>query len=369
MHSVVPAAGASVAARGTIRYPLDRLGARLAVRRVTPGVRAVLKAAAADGTTRVDLPGQLATWPIVHARGSVQDGFVALAGRMPPAAVVVRGGIRPAAVRAIEREAEALQAIGRLDLGAVEPAFARLVPRPLVAGWAGPIRYLVESLLPGRPIDIRRVDPTFRRATIAAALAAIGRLHTATRSVARVGPGDVDRWVHRRVDIVADLLHATGWRGLADATLPSLRWTLEDALRDRPLAVARIHGDFWTGNLVFLDDPSSRGTPIVTGIVDWDSSLPRELPFQDTLHVVLYAEKLVARRSLGEVVAVASDSPSRLGTLVGEGIAGLTPRQRVLLYWLRQVEANVERDAAVARRSRWVERNIVAVLDRDWDRD
>jgi hypothetical protein len=171
------------------------------------------------------------------------------------------------------------------------------------------------------------------------------------------------------VDIVADLLRATGWRGLADATLPSLRWTLEDALRDRPLAVARIHGDFWTGNLVFLDDPSSRGAPVVTGIVDWDSSLPRELPFQDTLHVVLYAEKLVARRSLGEVVAVASDSPSRLGTLVGEGIAGLTPRERVLLYWLRQVEANVERDAAVARRSRWVERNIVEVLDRDWDRD
>ncbi|MFL5727515.1 MAG: phosphotransferase [Chloroflexota bacterium] len=345
----LPSVGVPAFARGRLRASFDHLHELLAIRRVRGAAAAVLDAVRGDPVLH-----EAPAWTVQHARGDADSGFIAVVGSEDAAPrAVVRAGRSAAATARIDREMSSIAAVRSLPLPADT---LRLLPGIVASGRVGSLAFAIETALPGRTVDVRRLGAPARRRLFDEARAAIGPIHAAAAKTAPTDSRDVDRWVHRRADLVRDLLVAVGITGREPWAVAALRQRLSLSLEGSTCTRTRVHGDFWAGNLLVVDDPS--GAPCVTGIVDWDTSEPDELALQDTLHLELYAEKVVARHSLGQVVA------ARLQATVGraEPPDGLPEADRLLLYWLRQVEANHARDAGATSRPKWIARNIKPVL-------
>jgi len=124
------------------------------------------------------------------------------------------------------------------------------------------------------------------------------------------------------------------------------------------------HGDLWSGNLLVR---SGR----LTGVVDWDAWHPAGVPGADLLHLVATEESHRARQDLGAVWirhpwewpafhAVAGEYWSRLGI---EPDAGLLQAAGVA-WWAGQIAHAFTVNPHLARDARWVQANVVMVVDR-----
>jgi aminoglycoside phosphotransferase (APT) family kinase protein len=345
--------------RARLRAPLDGLRGRLTALQVGPLMGRILEDIAASHDRASDGAGEgagaMAGWTVQRARRTTGSGFVALAGPPGCPAVAVRTAADPRGLVGLVREHDELAAVAALEL---PPSFRRLLPRPVAAGRVGDTGYLAEQALPGEVLDPRRLSAGERTVLLDAIAGAIRPLHDASATVCRPSSEDLDAWVDRRVALVWSLIGVGSRDRGAEARLVGAATTLTDSLWGREVRTTRVHGDLWTGNV--LVELCERGGIEVSGIVDWDSSAYPELPFQDLLHLELYTRKLVARSSLGEVVADALVAQS--GSAVGGAGRSLTHREELLLYWLRQVEVNVARNPRVAASPRWRQRNVDPVL-------
>ncbi|HEX5014976.1 MAG TPA: phosphotransferase [Candidatus Limnocylindrales bacterium] len=361
-------------ARDAIGLPIEWVRGRIDAWRAGPTIERVL--ADIEAVSGGALPTR--GWVVRAAHSAAGSGVVALVGPDAGGAprLMVRAGVDHLAFATIRRERESLEAIGRLEL---DPVVRRLIPRVVASGVVDGLGYIAESVVPGRRPEVRALDARQRGALVAAVAAVARGLHEAGEDHRTARPLDVERWVDRRVDVVRHLLsgrsrNQASRRAAREATLDRIESTLAASLRDCPVRVARIHGDLWPGNVLVADSPAPASGPDVTGIVDWDSSQPDELPFQDLLHVEMYTRKLLERKPLGAVIAAvvrdragprgvpaAGDAPDAGDAPVADA-PSLTPREEVLLYWLRQVEMNSLRSPATARTERWLRGNVDAVL-------
>jgi aminoglycoside phosphotransferase (APT) family kinase protein len=197
----------------------------------------------------------------------------------------------------------------------------------------------------------------------------IAAIHAASAVRAAVIDLQLSTWVDRRVAIVRSILDAGRHPPAHAAALDQLGSELRSAVRGRKLSAGWIHGDLWPAN-VLVDQASHQ----LTGLVDWDSAAPDELPLHDLLHLALTTRRLVERRPLGAVVAEllqgAGWTPDDMAALgpgaeIGDGPAafdGLGAPTALRLFWLRAVEVNVDRRPALARQRAWVRANVVSVL-------
>lgn len=279
------------------------------------------------------------------------------------AAVVVKLPMSANAARRLEREAAILSVIHD------EPRLAtwrRLVPRPLAAGILRGQPYRVETAFAGDP-GLRWITTHERcDAMLVAAAAAINVLHRVTSQSVRVDRELAERWVDVNVRELAGRATRTSCR----RRLGDLRGELHRALVGKTLWAARIHGDFWPGNILL--EGSDVGLDSVVGIVDWDASGPVDLPLHDLFHLLLSTRCLLTGRELGQVVREhlvgRGWKPPELALL--EHYHGWPPaeslshRHALLLYWLRHAALHAgQQNLRPGWRYRvWEHRNVLPVL-------
>jgi hypothetical protein len=164
--------------------------------------------------------------------------------------------------------------------------------------------------------------------------------------------------------VVATAETAAAFLPQAEArTVVSLGSRLETALAGLPRGFA--HGDFFRGNLLV-------GNGALVGVIDWDAAGPGRLPLIDLLHLRHMNEHRPADLDWGPTIVEHLLPWARAG---GDGPArdycrrvGIEPSQEhlealVAAYWLERLAYQVATYADRADRPRWVERNVVQVLN------
>jgi hypothetical protein len=313
--------------------------------------------------------GKPADW--VERRAVPGDPAIFLVGPeggLPLAAVRIARG--PSGRRGLSRAAAALTSIPSL-LGGAEAgtAAAALLPGLLASGEANGRAWLAEGALPGQSGRGLVSDPVERAVLLRRMTTAIVAIHAAGTVRTPVSGAQLGAWVDRRVAVVRAIVEAGRHPPTHVAALERLGSELGSAIRGRELSTGWIHGDLWPAN-VLVDQASHQ----LTGLVDWDSAAPDELPLHDLLHLALTTRRLVERRALGELVgellrdaAWTADDRAALGPGAegSDGPAvfdGLDASTALRLYWLRAVEVNVDRRPALARQRAWVRANVVSLL-------
>ncbi len=250
----------------------------------------------------------------------------------------------------------ALHADDRLD------GWRDLLPRPRGHGVLAGHSYRLDSALHGRSMTA----PTraARPAVLSAAAETIAVLHRQTAGMVAGGPEVAERWVDAPLRELACRARRSRWVAYR---IERLRDELHGAVGVGTIAAARIHGDYWLGNLLFS------GAQSPTGIVDWEASAPLEPPFHDVLHLLLYTRRLVTGRELGQMLydqlrgrgwsAEERSVMNRYWAWPPEG--ALSERHMLLLYWLRHAAGHARQQGSPAGyRYRWWERrNVLPVLE------
>jgi phosphotransferase family enzyme len=322
-----------------------------------------------DDLAEAGVPGKPPEW--VERRAFPGDPTIFLVGprdALPSAAVRIARG--PSGRRGLARAAAALTSVpallGRADAGTTAAA---LLPGLLASGEVDGRAWLAEAALPGQSGRTLISDPVERAVLLRRVADEIAAIHASVAVRASVTDAQLSTWVDRRVAIVRSILGAGHHPPGHAAALDQLGSDLRSAIRGRKLSTGWIHGDLWPAN-VLVDQASHH----LTGLVDWDSAGPDELPLHDLLHLALTTRRLVERRPLGELVADllggaawTADDQAALGRGAedGDGQAvfdGLDVTTALRLYWLRAVEMNVDRRPALARQRAWVRANVVSVL-------
>lgn len=139
--------------------------------------------------------------------------------------------------------------------------------------------------------------------------------------------------------------------------------SLVDMTRGRAVPTVRIHGDVNMGNLFF--DPD---TLRLTGVIDWEASVPDSLPF-DLLHYLLSEQQELQKRTWGDLLAgefsartFDDDARGLLAShLADVGLAeDLVPTLRVA-YWIRGVAVRIERSGGRLA-ANWQRQNLAEPL-------
>ncbi|HEY2192769.1 MAG TPA: aminoglycoside phosphotransferase family protein [Actinomycetospora sp.] len=223
----------------------------------------------------------------------------------------------------------------------------------------------VETLLPGTTLEaLLSTGPEPPTRLLTPTIETIRTLHERSGRVETIRTAHLRDWV----DAPLGRLRGT-CRTLAPASVDAvdqLGRQLHDALTGRRVLVSWTHGDFTPGN-VLLDE----GSHHVTGIVDWAGGRPRQLAPTDEHTMLLAAEALRRRRSIGAVVT------EQLGGLApGDGLLSLQddPRSRparaqgldvrtlTLLSWLRHVEEMQRKSVRYRAHRVWWALNVEPVL-------
>jgi hypothetical protein len=173
------------------------------------------------------------------------------------------------------------------------------------------------------------------------------------------------------VDVhVQALLQVMGHDERLRLALAHVRDKLYCVVCDGEFTAGRIHGDYWPGNLLFSG--VKQGRPALVGIVDWEASGPAEAPLHDVVHLVLYTRRLITGQELGEIIseqlhgAQWSAEEGAVFDAYGDPVwEGLSERDALLLYWLRQMSMHIRQQAGFRgwRFSVWRRRNLHTVLE------
>lgn len=131
---------------------------------------------------------------------------------------------------------------------------------------------------------------------------------------------------------------------------------VDTALMNLPGVV--MHGDFWSGNLLFDDGR-------LTGVIDWDSWSEHGVPGLDILH--LWAEELRRERgvSYGELIEQRFWSDETVSSMVADYFASLSldwhVETQLLLaagWWMTAVAGAVRRNPTLGTNATWMARNV-----------
>jgi Phosphotransferase enzyme family len=296
---------------------------------------------------------------------STDVAVVVLAASGEAPSVVVKLPMNDNAAARLESEMASLQALHADDrLG----GWRELVPRPLRSGTFRGQHYRVESALPGRSAAGCRTPLEARCGMLRMAADVIAVLHQITAVNVRCDCALADGWVDAHLEALEPYLGRDRRLRLASGRLSH---ELHAALEGGSYTASRIHGDYWLGNVLFGGPESRPGT--VAGIVDWDASGPCELPLHDLLHLLMYTRRMVTGRELGVIVReqmrrddwVLEEHLLFNRSAIWSETRALSPRQALLLYWLRHVAMHARQQSEPAgwRFKLWHRRNVLPVLE------
>ena len=126
-----------------------------------------------------------------------------------------------------------------------------------------------------------------------------------------------------------------------------------------------VHGDLWLNNMLVVDGRLS-------GLFDWDTWHPAGIPGADLLNLLAADERTRSQRDIGPLLV--SDfwaSPIVVDALrpYFEGRGRSLPDRAGLAaigtaWWASRIAASLDRGSRPTEHEAWVERNLVAPLDR-----
>jgi aminoglycoside phosphotransferase (APT) family kinase protein len=288
---------------------------------------------------------------------------LARSGEAPSAVVKLPMNAKAAARLEVEMATlQALHADNRLG------RWRELVPRPLASGTLRGQRYRVESALAGHSAAECSGPLQARRGALRMTADMIAVLHRITAVSVRGDPALAGRWIDEHLEELEPYLGRDRRLCLAAARLSH---ELHAVLEGGSYTASRIHGDYWLGNVLFAGPEPGPGA--LAGIVDWDASSPCELPLHDLLHLLMYTRRLLTGRELGVIVSEQlrrGEWPVEEHLLfdrcaLWSEIGALSPRQALLLYWLRHAAMHTRQQSEPGgwRFRLWHRRNVLPVLE------
>jgi len=256
---------------------------------------------------------------------------------------VVRIAIGPGR-RKIELQRAALE---RLAAAKPPSLLVNRVPWTQASGRVGLADWSVERRLPGTTASPALAPQLVRDCTDF-----LVALHGATGSDSMRAP------VTQDAEIVAGVCGPEHHDGVID-----LGRELDSRLAELPRGFG--HGDFWTRNLLVIDDR-------LAGVIDWDAAGPDRLPVLDLLHLCLSARRERTREYLGAALVRYMLPWARSGgdetvrtycSRIGIDIGGTVLEDLVLAYWLNRVAFELSLFADRIERPLWMENNVQLVLE------
>jgi thymidylate kinase len=287
-------------------------------------------------------------------------GMVALGPGNGPAQVIVKSPLSSWAEGALRTH---IEVVTRLAADPRLAGWSDLLPIIRCEGRARESRYVVESLLPGRPasslISSGDIGPALR-----AAATAIADLHERTRERVWIDETVVDVWVRRPIWAVCAEVPAVTQSGWRTDALERIGEKAASALSGRAVDVAWVHGDYWPGNVLVSDD----GTR-ATGIVDWGLAEPRLPPLHDSIDLILHARRIRFGRDLGFLARAMLEDPrldpaeEHVLQTVGLGWPADPSgfRLAIVVAWLRYISSAVGVGGDAQNRW-WVRQNLDPLL-------
>lgn len=238
------------------------------------------------------------------------------------------------------------------------------VPKILAAGDECEQRYLVESLLPGVPMQTLLGNEALRLHLLGEAANCIGFLHQSTHKPTVVDTHLLCRWIDRPIAQL-NALYCSRRASQMRAKLELLAGRLKQRLAGETLAVGWGHGDFAPCNILVSPDGSA-----ITGIVDWEQALPNDLPILDIVFLLLSTRVQLAKSELGWIVGALVTgetlSPEEQA-LIDQAQARLwgcpvDNETLILLAWLRHVSMTIDKSERYRYHPLWRRNNIDYVL-------
>lgn len=283
-----------------------------------------------------------------HRPLSSESDVLVVAVDPPSGPAVLKIATSPAASARLDRHADILRGFApAVTEGPLGPLLPRIERRGVLDGE----RVLLETRLPG----ITSTDP----AATPAALAAIATLHAATAATTRVAPALLEAWV----DEPMAHLRRLPARLAKPAGLDALAATLHRALAGSDVTVSAVHGDFWSGNVLFSWAGGSWW--VVSGIVDWDDAKPVGLPDADLALWWLGAQPRGWGASVRRVLDDPAAADDALASLPVERLnPQLSGETVVLLAWLNHVAGCLARAVRNPLSPIWAARNVRPVVAR-----
>jgi aminoglycoside phosphotransferase (APT) family kinase protein len=231
-----------------------------------------------------------------------------------------------------------------------------LIPGPVAAGRAGDYAYFAETVVPGRPREMRVNALVWEPQ----ALDAIVGMHRASRAAACVD----EEVFSQHLGLALDEITAALADPVEHATLDRLRARLWTDLRERQLPMVSAHGDF-TGENCLYDD---RGR--LSGIIDWELFKPAGFPVLDLLQCMDIPGEADSRESWLRCELV-FDAVQRRGAVHDSPVlhryvdelgvpSGLLPAL-LLAYWVDHVGARI---AARGTDRAWMNKRVHGPLRR-----
>ncbi|HWJ54391.1 MAG TPA: phosphotransferase, partial [Propionibacteriaceae bacterium] len=271
-----------------------------------------------------------------------------------PETLVVKIATSHAASTGLVRHADLLGWLGSELDGSPTAA---LLPRPVALRRLQGERVLVETGLPGTTgTDLLAGGRGLETQLTAAALTAITEIHRRTASTTVVDPPMFRDWVDEPLD---HLRRLPAWAAEPSA-LDRLTELLHECLDGLEVTAAAVHGDFWSGNVLFRVNDAA---PEVSGIVDWENGRRVGLPDTDLAHWWLAGQSV----ELGAAVRQALAAPQQVATELAALPVPLANPQlpleaTMLLTWLGHVSAGLSRATRNPVSPIWVARNIRPVV-------
>ena len=271
----------------------------------------------------------------------------------PPVGLVVKIATSQAASSGLNRHADLLAWL-RPELDA-SPSAARL-PQVMYRGAYRGERVVVETGLPGSVATATTVDHGLDPQVTAAALAAIGEIHSSTAVPITLDQAVLRCWVDEPLGYLRRL---PAWAA-TPTVLDQLAETLHGSLAGRQVTAAVVHGDFWSGNVLIR---STAAGPEVTGIVDWENARRVGLPDTDLVHWWLAGQAVELGAAVRRALATPAWASAELAALpVTLPNPQLAIEDTVLLTWLAHVGAGLARATRNPLSPVWVARNVRPVV-------
>lgn len=154
-----------------------------------------------------------------------------------------------------------------------------IVPQPAYVGTIHNRLVVVESVVTGHVLSHTTIGTDM--ATAKQALAAIGKLHQL--SARKLPTEAVQEYVQERLAPARPIFEVLGHA----ETYTQIIAALLNSLTSSPAVTTGFtHGDFWGGNVLFLDPV---GNPTLSGVIDWETYQEHGIPEEDILTWLAYA--------------------------------------------------------------------------------
>jgi hypothetical protein len=322
------------------------------------------------GNIRIDFFGKL------PADGSFTRGFTP----PPETRGFLKRSSNAGGTDSLRRQRDRLVALNG-ETGAQRCGF--LIPRILAFADRGSEVWSAEGRIEGR--DGRSVihDSALRPDAMLAASNAMLCMQTAGAAFRATDEAWVEHWINRPARVLLEPVRTIMTARARAAAAGVVRETLTRAFQGKTVATGWYHGDFGAGNLLF--DPGwterasagdTAGGRVLTGIIDWDRA-GRDGPLGfDVCQLALTTRRTLTGRQLGAIVVDLLKAGhwnseelawlERLEPLHGEHGTWIRDsdalRAMVLLVWLRQIEANIDKYDMYVRNRLWSTANVEWVL-------